>query len=64
MNILLRNNVHVLEGAGPTLVYAHGFGCSQNMWDRITSILKVNGVIEHCTCEHKIFGGVTRVNFF
>ena len=36
MNILVRNNVHVLEGAGPTLLYAHGFGCSQNMWDRIT----------------------------
>ena len=36
MNILIRNNVHVLEGAGPTLLYAHGFGCSQNMWDRIT----------------------------
>lgn len=31
-----RNNVHVLEGTGPTLVYGHGFGCSQNMWDRIT----------------------------
>jgi sigma-B regulation protein RsbQ len=40
MNILLRNNVHVLEGAGPTLVYAHGFGCSQNMWDRITPAFK------------------------
>ena len=36
MNILVRNNVHVLEGAGPTLLYAHGFGCSQNMWDRVT----------------------------
>lgn len=36
MTILHRNNVHVLEGAGPTLLYAHGFGCSQNMWDRIT----------------------------
>ena len=36
MNILRRNNVHVFEGAGPTLVYGHGFGCNQNMWDRIT----------------------------
>lgn len=36
MNILRRNNVHVLDGPGPTLLYAHGFGCSQNMWDRIT----------------------------
>lgn len=36
MNILRRNNVHVLDGPGATLLYAHGFGCSQNMWDRIT----------------------------
>jgi sigma-B regulation protein RsbQ len=36
MNILRRNNVHVLEGVGTTLLYAHGFGCSQNMWSRIT----------------------------
>jgi sigma-B regulation protein RsbQ len=36
MTVLERNNVHVLEGTGPTLVYGHGFGCSQNMWDRIT----------------------------
>lgn len=36
MNILVRNNVHVVEGPGPTLVYAHGFGCNQHMWDRIT----------------------------
>ena len=36
MTVLQRNNVHVLEGTGPTLVYGHGFGCSQNMWDRIT----------------------------
>ena len=36
MTVLQRNNVHVIKGAGPTLVYGHGFGCSQNMWDRIT----------------------------
>jgi sigma-B regulation protein RsbQ len=36
MNILRRNNVHVLEGSGATLVYGHGFGCNQNMWDRVT----------------------------
>jgi sigma-B regulation protein RsbQ len=36
MNILRRNNVHVLEGSGPTLVFAHGFGCSQDMWNRVT----------------------------
>ncbi|MDR5777423.1 MULTISPECIES: alpha/beta hydrolase [unclassified Caballeronia] len=32
MNLRTRNNVHV-GGAGPvTLVFAHGFGCDQNMW--------------------------------
>lgn len=37
MNILERNNVQ-LQGnsAGPVLLYAHGFGCNQTMWDRIT----------------------------
>lgn len=36
MTIVHRNNVHVLDGLGPTLLYAHGFGCNQNMWDQIT----------------------------
>lgn len=35
-DILVRNNVKVLEGDGPVLLYAHGFGCNQNMWDRVT----------------------------
>jgi sigma-B regulation protein RsbQ len=36
MNVLQRNNVHVLGQEGPVLLYAHGFGCSQAMWSRIT----------------------------
>jgi sigma-B regulation protein RsbQ len=37
MNILERNNVH-LQGnsTDPVLLYAHGFGCNQTMWNRIT----------------------------
>lgn len=31
-----RNHVQVLGQTGPVLVYAHGFGCNQHMWDRIT----------------------------
>ncbi|MDY7580036.1 alpha/beta hydrolase [Herbaspirillum sp. RTI4] len=31
-----RNNVIQLGGKGPVLLYGHGFGCSQAMWDRIT----------------------------
>lgn len=36
MNILERNNVHVLGDHGPVLLYAHGFGCNQTMWSRVT----------------------------
>jgi sigma-B regulation protein RsbQ len=31
MNVLKRNNVHLL-GSGPPMVFVHGFGCDQNMW--------------------------------
>ena len=36
MDVLQRNNVHIQGDSGPTLMYAHGFGCSQNMWQAIT----------------------------
>lgn len=36
MNILKRNNVHIYGETGPVLLYAHGFGCNQTMWDRVT----------------------------
>lgn len=36
MNILERNNVKVMGDRGPTLLYAHGFGCSQDMWSLVT----------------------------
>jgi sigma-B regulation protein RsbQ len=35
-SVLVRNNVKVLDSDGPVLLYAHGFGCNQNMWDRVT----------------------------
>ncbi len=35
-----RNNIQVLEGQGPTLVYGHGFGCNQDMWADITPAFK------------------------
>ena len=32
MTVQIRNNVHV-QGSGPaTVIFAHGFGCDQNMW--------------------------------
>lgn len=39
-NVLARNNVKVLAGDGPVVLYAHGFGCNQNMWDRVTPAFK------------------------
>lgn len=35
-DIIQRNNVNVRGSDGPVLLFAHGFGCNQNMWDRIT----------------------------
>jgi sigma-B regulation protein RsbQ len=32
MNLKLRNNVRVLGDGNATMVFAHGFGCDQNMW--------------------------------
>lgn len=32
MSVLLRNNVRVLGDGGPIIMFAHGFGCDQNMW--------------------------------
>ncbi len=37
MNILERNNVNVKGSNGPLLLYAHGFGCNQTMWDRVST---------------------------
>ena len=36
-NILARNNVRVFGQGARTMVFAHGFGCDQNMWRRVTS---------------------------
>ncbi len=36
MDVLRRNNVQVLGRGGPVLLYAHGFGCNQDMWNRVT----------------------------
>ena len=32
MNVLQRNNVKVAGGGTQTMLFAHGFGCDQNMW--------------------------------
>jgi sigma-B regulation protein RsbQ len=35
-NILERNNVHVFGQGSQPMLFAHGFGCDQNMWRLIT----------------------------
>lgn len=35
-NIRQRNHVREIGQQGPVILYAHGFGCSQQMWQRIT----------------------------
>ena len=32
MDVIRRNNVHVLGLGDQPIVFAHGFGCDQNMW--------------------------------
>src|ERR687889_2123253 len=31
-DVLTRNNVHVVGGGHQPMLFAHGFGCDQNMW--------------------------------
>jgi sigma-B regulation protein RsbQ len=35
MDVLKRNNVQVIEGGSPTLVFAHGYGCDQHVWQEM-----------------------------
>jgi sigma-B regulation protein RsbQ len=35
VSAVIRNNVHT-AGTGPAMVFAHGFGCDQNMWRHVS----------------------------
>lgn len=39
MDVLKRSNVEFRPGAGPVLMFAHGFGCDQTMWHEVVSLL-------------------------
>ncbi len=39
-DVIKRNNVNILPGGDQTIVYAHGFGCNQDMWADITPAFK------------------------
>ncbi len=36
MDVLSRNNVKVVGRGTQPMVFAHGFGCDQNMWRYVT----------------------------
>ena len=36
MNVVQRNNVRVIGHGPKTLIFAHGYGCDQNMWRAVT----------------------------
>lgn len=36
MSVITRNNVQILGDSGSPIVFAHGFGCDQNMWRFVT----------------------------
>lgn len=38
MDVIQRNKVRVLGSAGPVLLFAHGFGCNQHMWDAVAPL--------------------------
>jgi sigma-B regulation protein RsbQ len=40
MSIIVRNNIKIYGEGKKTLMFAHGFGCSQNMWSRIVPDLE------------------------
>lgn len=42
MNALARNNVTVHGTGSQTMIFAHGFGCDQNMWRLITPTFEKN----------------------
>jgi len=40
MNILERNNVKIIGNGEQTIVFAHGLGCDQQMWDHLAKALE------------------------
>lgn len=42
MDILKRNNVNVFGNGDKVMLFAHGFGCDQNMWRYVVSAFKQN----------------------
>lgn len=45
MDILKRNHVRVFGQGKQAIVFAHGFGCDQNMWRYITPAFQQNYTI-------------------
>ncbi|QUG39925.1 alpha/beta hydrolase [Psychrobacillus sp. INOP01] len=41
-NVLVRNNVKVIGEGDSTIIFAHGFGCDQNMWRYVVPFFEKN----------------------
>ena len=55
MSVLLRNNVNVRGQGNRTMVFAHGFGCDQNMWRYVTPAFEND--FRSCLFDHVGAGG-------
>lgn len=42
MNVLKRNNVSIIGNGSQVIMFAHGFGCDQNMWRYVTPAFEDN----------------------
>lgn len=42
MDVIVRNNVKIIGKGDQTIIFAHGFGCDQNMWRFITPAFEEN----------------------
>lgn len=60
-SVLKRNNVKVLGDEGPVLMYAHGFGCNQDMWSLVTPAFRATH--RQVLLDYVGSGGSDRVAF-
>lgn len=66
-DVLLRNNVHVSGNAlGRTLVFAHGFGCGQEVWRRVAPQFEADFrvvLFDHVGAGHSDLAAYDRVKY-
>lgn len=66
MNIVKRNAVNVIGKGSKTLVLAHGYGCSQKMWDEMSPLLQEDYQIllfDHVGSGHSDVGSYDKTKY-